>query len=151
MTFTPPDEGLCVVCEETVRLRRDGRTVKHSRPRDPDGPISFTLIGSEWVPASGCLGSAQQPAVRLEMTFARWLRAHHARRDFRENPVSFLAQWVFRPCTRVKALSEVSWASPDELRLQLMAKPGQCDWIGRYIDAAEAGFEAYAAGRKADL
>jgi hypothetical protein len=143
-----PDEGLCGVCEETVRLRRDGRPYAHPRPTDPDAPIVFTIVdGRALLVPVDCPGARRQAAVRLEMSFARWLRAHHARRDGRENPVTFLAQWVFKPCTRVRALSEVLWASPDELRLELMGRPGECDWIARYIDQAEAAFEAYLVGR----
>lgn len=145
--FTPPDEGLCAACEETVALRRDGRAVKHSQPYDPDGPIVGTITpnGVTWL--TGCQGGGQHPSVRLEMTFPRGLRAHHKRRDARDNPVTFLAQWAFKPCTRTpaKTVAEVGWATPDELRLQLMARPGECDWIAEYIDAAEAGYGAYLA------
>lgn len=147
MSWSPPDEGLCVVCEETVALRRDGRTVKHQRPFEADAPYVFTLVGGRPVADTHCPGAGQHPAVRLDMTFARWLRAHHKRRDHRDNKVTFLAQWVFKPCTRTaaKTVAELSWSTPEELRLQLMARPGQCDWIAEYIDAAQAGYEVYLA------
>lgn len=137
--FTPPDEGLCAVCEETVRLRRDGRTVKHPRPYDPDGPIGLS---------NRCAGGEQQPAVRLEMSFARWLRAHHKRRDARENPVTFLAQRVFQACSRTpaKTMAELNWSTPEELRLWLV-QPVVNDWLGEYIDQAQANYEAYASAR----
>jgi hypothetical protein len=147
---TIPDEGLCGVCEETVRLRRDGRPYAHPRPADPDAPIVFTVVDGRALPVPvDCPGARQQAAVRLEMTFTRWLRAHHARRDARENPVTFLAQRVFQACTRVPAqpVADLDWSTVEELRLQLMGRPGECDWIGRYIDAAEAAFEAYSAAR----
>lgn len=141
--FVPPDEGLCVVCEETVRLRRDGRTVKHPKPYDPDGPIGLS---------NRCAGAEEFPAVRLEMTFPRWLRAHHGRRDARENPVTFLAQRVFQACSRTpaKTVAELNWSTPEELRL-LLIRPGVNDWLGRYIDQAEAGYENYLSRRKAIL
>ena len=151
MSWSPPDEGLCAVCEETVVLRRDGRTRKHPRPIDADAPYVFTIINGRSVADTNCPGADQQPAVRLEMTFARWLRAHHKRRDARDNPVSFLAQWVFKPCTRTRAktVAEVSWqwSAPAELRAYLLV-PGRNDWIGRYIDQVEAGYEAYTAARQ---
>jgi hypothetical protein len=143
-----PREGLCSVCEETVRLRRGGACYVHPRPHDPDGPISFTIVDGRAVPVStDCLGSRQQPAVRLEMTFSRWLRAHHTRRDARDNPVTFLAQRVFQACSRTpaKAVAELDWVSPEELAARLMAVPGQCDWIGEYIDQAAAAYETYSA------
>lgn len=144
--FVPPDEGLCVVCEETVALRRDGRTVKHPRPQDPDSPVVFTLDRGRPVADTHCLGTGQHPAARLDMTFARWLRAHHKRRDHRDKPVTFLAQWVFKPCTRTaaKTVTELTWATPDELRLHLL-RPGVNGWLAGYIDAAEASYEAYLA------
>lgn len=137
---TIPDEGICSVCEETVRLRRDGRTWRHDRPYDPHGPIGLY---------NQCLGAGQHPAVRLEMSFARWLRAHHTRRDGRTNAVTFLAQWVFQACSRTpaKTVAEVDWASPEELRLRLMARPGECDWIAEYIDQAERAYETYTDAR----
>lgn len=149
-SFTPPDEGLCSVCEETVRLRRDGRPHKHQQPYDPDAPIVFTVVDGQVVTEpTDCPGARQQAAVRLEMTFARWLRAHHARRDGRDNPVTFLAQRVFQACTRVPAQSvaDLDWSSVEELRLRLV-QPGVNDWLGEYVDAAEAGFEAYRAGKE---
>ncbi|WP_354643898.1 hypothetical protein [Kitasatospora camelliae] len=149
MSWTPPDEALCAVCEETVAIRRDGRTAKHPAPYDPDAPIVGTITpdGVTW--HTGCHGSNQQPSVRLEMSFARWLRAHHKRRDARDNPVTMLAQWVFKPCTHTKAktVSELTWSTPEELRLIYMARQGDCNWIGEYIDRAEAEFEAYSAAR----
>lgn len=147
---TIPDEGLCGVCEETVRLRRDGRSYAHPRPADPDAPIVFAIVDGRAVPLrSDCSGARLQAAARLEMTFARWLRAHHTRRDGRENRVTALAQWVFRPCSRsrAKTVAEVSWSTPAELRLLLLAKPGVCDWIAEDIDVAEVAFEAYSAAR----
>lgn len=142
-TFVPPDEGLCAACEETVQLRRDGRTRRHDRPYDPDGPIFVTNL---------CPGAGQHPSVRLEMSFPRWLRAHHRRRDGRDNPVTFLAQRVFQACTRTPAmtLAEITWSTPEELRARLTARPGECDWIGEYIDAAQVGYEACRAARMAE-
>jgi hypothetical protein len=147
--FTPTDEGLCGVCEETVRLRRDGRPYAHPRPTDPDAPIVFTIVDGRALPVPvDCPGARQQAAVRLEMSFARWLRAHHTRRDGRENAVTFLAQRVFQACTRTpaKTVAELDWSSAGELRLRLV-QPGVNDWLGEYVDAAEAGFEAYSAAR----
>lgn len=142
-----PDEGLCVVCEETVQLRRDGRAVKHPRPYDPDAPIVFTLVDGRPVAGANCGGGGQHPSIWLEMTFARWLRAHHKRRDARTNPVTYLAQRVFQPCTRAPAtaVAELSWSTPEELRL-LLVRPGINDWLGEYIDQAEAGYDVYLAG-----
>lgn len=146
---TIPDEGLCGVCEETVRLRR-GRTVKHAKPFDPDAPIAFTVVDGQVASVSAnCPGSGQHPAVRLEMTFARWLRAHHTRRDARENRVAYLAQHVFRPCTRVKALSEVSWSTAEELRLLFVRQSPRDPWLVELVDEAEAAFEAFVAARAA--
>lgn len=150
MSWSPPDEGLCAVCEETVALRRDGRTVKHQRPLDADAPYVGTITADAIVWHTRCAGAGQHPAVRLEMTFPRWLRAHHKRRDTRDNPVTFLSQRVFKACTRTpaKSITELAWSTPDELRLHLMARPGECDWIARYIDTAQAGYERYLAARQ---
>jgi len=141
MTWTPPDEGLCAVCEETVPLRRDGRTPKHDKPYDPDGPIGLY---------NRCLGAEQQPAIRLDMTFARWLRAHHKRRDARDNPITFLAQRVFQACSRTpaKTVAELSWSTVEELRL-LLVQPRVNEWIAAYLDQAEAAYGAYQAVRMA--
>lgn len=147
MSWDPPDEGLCAVCEETVQLRRDGRTVKHPRPQEPDAPYVFTLDRGRLVADTRCPGAGQHPAVRFEMTFPRWLRAHHKRRDHRDNPVTFLAQQLFQPCGRTpaKTVPELAWATPEELRLQLTARPGERDWITEYIDAAQSAYTAFCA------
>ncbi|MFC8447632.1 hypothetical protein [Kitasatospora sp. NPDC057223] len=136
-----PDQGICAVCEVTVRLRRDGRTFRHSRPYDPDGPIYAT---------DTCPGAEQHPAVRLEMMFARWLHAHHTRRDARENPVTYLAQYVFRACSRTpaKGPAEVTWSTAEELRL-LYLRPGVNDWLARYIVQAAAEYDRYDEQRRA--
>lgn len=147
MSWTPPDEGLCSVCEETVRLRRDGRIFKHPKPYDPDASITGTITanGIEW--HTQCGGSGQQPAARLEMTFARWLHAHVKRRDARDNPVTFLAQWIYRPCTCSpgRTPADVSWRTVEELHdLRHGDKPA-CDWLCRSIRQAGERHETYAA------
>lgn len=148
MSWTPPPEGLCAVCEETVQLRRDGRTVKHRRTLEPDALYVGTITADTIVWHTGCPGAGQHPATRLDMTFPRWLRAHHKRRDVRTNAVTFLAQWMFKPCTRTtaKTVAEVSrqWSNPAELRAYLLV-PGQNDWLAEYIDAADAGYETFLA------
>lgn len=130
---TIPEQGICAVCEVTVRLRRDGTTFKHPRPYDPDATIYAT---------DRCPGAEQHPAVRLEMSFARWLHAHHTRRDAATNPVTYLAQRIFQPCTRTPAAgpADVTWSTPDELRL-LHLRPGVNDWLAANIDQAEAKYE----------
>ncbi|MEV8324562.1 hypothetical protein [Kitasatospora sp. NPDC056731] len=137
--FTPPPEGICGPCEQTIPIRKDGRIKNHPVPYDPDGPIVYT----------DCPGAGQPPAIRLDMTFARWLHAHVARRDYRANPITFLAQHMFRPCSRTrKTPADVTWSSPEELHLQFHEPAGECGWQCRYIDQAAAAYSAYDDGRR---
>jgi hypothetical protein len=100
--------------------------------------------------SDGCPGSNQPPAIRLDMTFARWLHAHAARRDYRDNPVAFLAQWMFRPCSRTrKTPADVTWSSPEELHLQFHDADGECVWQCRYVEQAAAAFAEYDDSRRA--
>ncbi|MGE7439809.1 hypothetical protein [Kitasatospora sp. NPDC001175] len=94
-----------------------------------------------------CAGSGQQPVVRLEMTFARWLHAHHRRRDAPENPITYLAQRVFPPCTGTPARTpaDVSWATPEELHLVLRGESHDCDWLCSYVEQTAEEFEKYTA------
>jgi hypothetical protein len=139
MSTSIPDQGLCGTCEETVRLRRDGSLYRHQLPYDPDGPVRLS---------NPCPGSGELPAVRLEMTFARWLHVHVARRDARDNPVTYLAQRMFHGCTRnpVKAVTDVGWAQADELHQVLHQEPGRasgCDWLCGYAQQAGAQYAEY--------
>ncbi|MFF0409111.1 hypothetical protein ACFYUY_01580 [Kitasatospora sp. NPDC004745] len=138
--FTPPPEGICGHCEQTLSIRKDGCLKRHTIPYDPEGSILY----------SNCPGSDRAPAIRLDMTFARWLHAHAARRDYRDNPVTFLAQWMFRPCSRTrKTPADVTWSSPEELHLVLHGAEDPCGWQCRYIEQAAAGFAAYDDARRA--
>ncbi|MGE7437993.1 hypothetical protein [Kitasatospora sp. NPDC001175] len=138
-----PDEGLCAMCEETIQLRRDGTCYVHPRPYVPDAPIVFTLNDARAVANTNCPASRQHPAVRLEMTFARWLHAHHRRRDACTNPLTYLAQRVFQPCagTPARTPADVTWASPEELHLVLRGKSHNCDWLCGYMEQAAKEFE----------
>jgi hypothetical protein len=139
-----PNQGLCSVCEATVRIRKDGRTYAHPQPYDPDASIVCSIIDGRVVVHSDCPGGNQPPAVLLEMTFARWLHAHAGRRDFRENQVTFLAQHMFRPCTRTrKTPADVTWARPEELHLEFHDAGGTCGWQCRYIEQAAAAYASF--------
>jgi hypothetical protein len=132
--------GLCPVCEETVRIRRNGTLYRHQRPYDPDGPIGITYH---------CAGSGRTPAVTLPMTFARWLRGHVARRDARDNPVTYLAQRMFHACTRnpVKAVADVDWTTAEELHTELhregSGRDRGCDWLCSYVQDTQIAFAEY--------
>jgi hypothetical protein len=133
-----------------VRLRRDGRPFAHPRPTDPDAPIVFTVVdGRALAVPADCPGARQQAAVHLEMTFARWLRAHHARKDARTNQVTYLSQRMFAACSRTpaKSVADVSWACADELRLLLLQKAPRDPWLQDLVGVAEAAFEVYSAAR----
>ncbi|WP_280701789.1 hypothetical protein [Kitasatospora sp. GP82] len=82
----------------------------------------------------------------MKMTFARWLQAHHARRDARANPGTYLAQRVFQPCTRTTARTpaDVSWATAEELHLVLCGEVHDCDWLCGYVEQAAVRFGRYA-------
>jgi len=129
--------GLCPVCEETVRVRRDSTLYKHARPYDSDGPIGLS---------TRCHGSGRQPAVALPMTFARWLHGHVARRDARDNPVTYVAQRMFHACTRnpVKAVADVDWTNAEELHAELhregSGRDRGCDWLCGYVEQAGAAY-----------
>lgn len=136
MSTTVTATGLCPVCEETVRLRRDGSLYRHQLPFDPDGPVRLS---------NPCPGSGELPAVRLEMTFARWLHAHVARRDARESPVTYLAQRMFHGCSRspVQSPADVGWVTADELHQVLHQEPGRasgCDWLCGYVEQAGTAY-----------
>ncbi|MEV7770524.1 hypothetical protein [Kitasatospora sp. NPDC086791] len=148
--FSPPFEGICGTCEQTLPIRKDGCVKRHPIPYDPDGPIVFAVTARGPVACTTCPGAGEPPAIRLEMTFARWLHAHAARRDCRDNPVTFLAQWMFRPCSRTrKTPSDVTWSSPEELHLQFHATDGECGWQCRYIEQAAKAFAEYDDARRA--
>ncbi|MGK4585213.1 hypothetical protein [Kitasatospora sp. HPMI-4] len=87
------------------------------------------------------------PDVRLEMTFARRLHAHHRHCDARENSVTYLAQSVFQPCagTPARTPADVSWPTPEETHLVLRGESQDCDWLCGYVEQATKGFETYAA------
>jgi hypothetical protein len=130
-------EGVCSVCEETVRLRKNGTTYAHPIPVDINMPLVGTITDQGIVWEENCAGGGQHPTVILEMTFARWLHAHVARRDARTNPVTYLAQRAFRPCSRTrKTLVDIVWASPDELHLLLHGTSDKCGWQCRYVKQA---------------
>lgn len=150
-TITITATGLCPVCEETVRIRQGGTLFKHDRPYDPDGPIVGTITrdGVAW--HAGCAGSGQRPTVTFPMTFARWLHGHVARRDARDNEVTHLAQWMFRPCScsPVRSPAEVDWATAEELHTALhregFVRDRGCDWLCGYVERAGATFAEYQA------
>jgi hypothetical protein len=138
--FSPPSEGICGHCEQTLPIRRDGCLKVHPVPYDPEGPIVYT----------NCLGGDRPPAVILDMTFARWLHAHVARRDYRTNPITFLARHMFRPCSRTrKTPADVTWSSPEELHLQFHAAGDPCGWQCQYIQQAAAAYAEYDDARRA--
>lgn len=145
-TITITTTGLCPVCEETVRIRRDGTLYKHQQPYDPDGPIVGTLTADGVVWHTGCPGSGRRPAVQLPMTFARWLRGHVARRDARDNPVTYLAQRMFHGCSRspVRGPADVDWSTAEELHGVLhragAGRDRSCDWLCGYVEQAGNAF-----------
>ncbi|MFE2407079.1 hypothetical protein ACFXDE_01910 [Kitasatospora sp. NPDC059408] len=142
--FTPPPEGLCGVCEATVQVRRDSRLKVHPAPYDADTPIVFTITDRGPVACTNCPGSGEPPAVLLEMTFARWLHAHANRRDAHTNAITYLAQHMFRPCSRTrKTPADVTWSTVDELHLLLHGDDTDCGWQCRYIEQVAVAYAAY--------
>lgn len=136
MSTTVTATGLCPVCEETIRIRLDGTLYKHEQPYDPDGPIGLSNL---------CHGSGRQSVMTLPMTFARWLHGHVARRDARDNPVTYVAHRMFRGCSRspVQSPADVGWATADELHQVLHQEPGRgsgCDWLCGYVEQAGTAY-----------
>jgi hypothetical protein len=83
------------------------------------------------------------------MSFARWLHAHVARRDVRTNPVTWLAQRAFRPCSRTtRTPADVTWSSPDELHLLLHGTADDCGRQCRYVELAAAQYAVYDDARR---
>lgn len=128
-----PSLGLCPVCQREIRLRKTGTLYAHH-----------------------CDGDGREPAARLEPTFARWLHAQAARRDYRKNRITHLAQAAFHGCTRSpkRTPADVTWTTAEELHgrrhLIQLARTGsdlrglngeRCDW--RCRDIVHAG-EVYA-------
>lgn len=125
-----PSLGLCPVCQREIRVRKAGALYAHH-----------------------CDGDGREPAARLEPTFARWLHAQAARRDYRKNRITHLAQAQFHGCTRSpnRTPADVTWTTAEELHghrhLIQLARTGsdllvpysgqRCDWGCR--DIAQAG------------
>jgi hypothetical protein len=148
--------GLCRVCEETVRVRKDGCVRQHPRS---DGVLVATLTDAGWVQHVHCAGSGRPPSVVLELTFPRWLHRQRGRRDWRESTAAQLARHVFGEpggCGD-RGPGEVDWETAEGLHAELhqeqlratgseLRQPynGQrCDWVCRF--AEEAGREYAAA------
>lgn len=91
-TTTAPHVGLCTGCEQDVRLRANGATVKH---KAPDGPT--------------CPGSGQQGAP-LPLTFRRWLNTQIHRRG--HGPDLYIGR-LARYAVRAYVLDQ--WVTADEL------------------------------------
>lgn len=144
MTATISATGLCPVCEETVRIRRNGNLYGHEQPYDPDGPIVGTLTATGVAWHTSCPGSGQRPAVVLELTFARWLHGHVARRDAHDNPITYLAQRMFHGCSRtpVRGPADVAWSTAEELHQALhhAGRGPDCDWLCGYLEQARTAF-----------
>ncbi|MGW1998413.1 hypothetical protein [Embleya sp. NPDC001921] len=124
-----PHLGLCRHCGHEIRIRADHLLHKHACPR----------------------GDGSAPARILPPTFVRWLHAQARRRDHRDNPLTALAEYVFRPCSLSPRLlpSELDWTTADEFHNQLHGRQeirqpynGQrCDWVCRHIATAAAEYE----------
>ncbi|MCX4750956.1 hypothetical protein OG455_41480 [Kitasatospora sp. NBC_01287] len=146
MTATITTTGLCPVCEETIRIRNNGTLYRHEQPYDPDGPIVGTITDGGVVWHTQCGGSGRKPAVALPMTFARWLHGHAARRDAHENPVTYLAQRMFRGCSYSprSGPADVDWSTAGELHEVLhregFGREGGCDWLCGYVEQAGEDF-----------
>jgi hypothetical protein len=146
--------GICPACEETVRIRKAGVLYVHEKPYDPDGPIVGTITEDGVVWHTACAGSGQQPAVVLELTFARWLYAHRGRRDWRHNPIAQLAQYAFgtRGGCGDRGPGEVDWTTAEQFhiarhRLPTGAGPDKtsCDWVCQFIEQAAEEYAAFLA------
>lgn len=136
-----PNLGLCPVCEGEIRIRKTGVLYSH-----------------------GCIGDGREPAAVLEPTFARWLWTHAARRDYRKNRITRLAQIEFRGCTYSphRTPLDVPWTTAEELhnhwhQIQLertgsdILQPynGQrCNWICRDITRATEVYDRLVAAAR---
>ncbi|MEZ0094994.1 hypothetical protein [Streptacidiphilus sp. EB129] len=143
--INPPAEGLCPVCEQTTRIRRNGSLYKHPTL----GTAVITTITAD---DDNCTGSGRLPSVVLEMTFARWLHAHRARRDFRTNDITLIAQYAFgerNSCAPLRTPEDVNWTTADGFHAHIHTRPTghvpegtSCDWRCRMIEAASAVHQA---------
>jgi hypothetical protein len=72
-------------------------------------------------------------------------RRYRLRRDARINPVTYLAQRAFQPCTGNPARphADVTWATSEEPHLLLHRDKLARDWLCAYVDQAAGEFKEY--------